>query len=68
MTQVCQDQTPTNHFKKWIAVEYPSFAKDFEVLSSGQRAMIIEDYVRTTGRKAKNKLLSMHTTGRYNEG
>ena len=47
-----QHQTPTNHFKKWIAVEYPSFAKDFEVLSSGQRTMIVEDYVRTTGKKS----------------
>ena len=43
-------QNMTDHFKKWLAVEYPSFSEDFYVLSSAQRKTIVEDYARTTGK------------------
>jgi hypothetical protein len=52
LEQAEKNQSWTNHFKKWIAVEYPSFAKDFNTLNSSQKAMIVDDYEQSTGRKS----------------
>lgn len=43
----------TEEFKAWLSKEFPSFSKDFNVLSSSQRRMILDEYTHSTGKKSQ---------------